>query len=72
MENKAVERIRQMSTPKVTIESCVDTPEGIKADIKYEYLLCAEKGAGPTLFAKVFTVLANKEGAIYFAPGLFH
>lgn len=72
MKNEAVKRIKSMVTPKITLDACHDTPGGIKAEIRYTYSLCAEKGVEPTHFAKVFTVLADKKGAVYFYPGLFH
>ena len=71
MTNEAVERIKRMVTPEVTILSCQDTPDGIKADVKYSYSLCSKEGVQPTNFIKVFTVLADKSGYVYRYPGLF-
>ena len=71
MKNEAVERIKRMVTPKITIESCQDTPDGIKADIRHEYSFPESKHGEPIRWGKVFTVLADKEGNVYSAPGIF-
>ncbi|MBA7668246.1 hypothetical protein ES703_76355 [subsurface metagenome] len=71
MKAEAVGRIRSMVTPKVTIEACVDTPDGIKADIRYEYQYPDRAFGTPITWAKTFTVLADKEGNVYSALGLF-
>jgi len=71
MKAEAVERIRSMVTPKVTIEACVDTLDGIKADIRHEYRFPERKDGEPIIWGNVFTILADKEGNVYSAPGLF-
>ena len=71
MKEEAVKRIKSMVTPKVTIENCFDTPNGIKADIRYEYFFPEREGREPIRWAKVFTALADTEGNVYSAPGIF-
>ncbi len=71
MEKVAVERIKRMVTPKITIENCQDTADGIKADIRHEYIFPEREHGEPIRWGKVFTVLADKEGNVYSAPGIF-
>jgi len=71
MKDYAVKRIKEMVTPKVTIKNCFDTPDGIKADIVHEYSFPENPGGQPIRWAKAFTVLADKEGNVYSAPGIF-
>jgi len=71
MEKAAVERIKRMVTPKITIENCHATPDGIKADIRHEYSFPEREHGEPIRWAKVFTVLADKDGNVYSAPGIF-
>lgn len=68
MKPKAVERIKRMMTPKVTIDNCHDTLDGIKADIRHEYNF-PERPGEPIRWGRVFTILADKEGNVYSAPG---
>ena len=71
MENEAVERIKRMVTPQITIESCQRYSYGIKADIRHEYSFPESRDGEPIRWGKVFTVLADKEGNVYSAPGIF-
>lgn len=70
MKKEAMEKIKTMVTPTVIIESCYDTPTGIKADIRHEYHFPEREHEEPIRWAKVFTALADKEGNVYSAPGL--
>lgn len=72
MKHEAVERIKRMMTPKVIIESCQDTPDGkIRADIRHEYIFPepTREHEEPIKWGKVFTILADKDGNVYSAPG---
>ena len=71
MKAAAVEKLKAMVTPKVTLENCHDIPDGIKADIRYEYQYPERAFGTPITWAKTFTVLADKEGNVYSAVGLF-
>jgi len=70
MESKAVEKLKSMVTPKITIDACEDIGSGIKAEIRYSYQLKMKGQKTMMNCGKVFTVLAEKDGTVHYAPGM--
>ena len=72
MKNEAPLRIRQMLTPKVTMESCFDSEDGgIVAEVRHEYSYPERPGENPIRWAKTITVRADDDGNVYSTQGLF-
>lgn len=74
MKQEATERIMSTLTPKVTMQSCYDTPDGIIAEVRHDYFYPAGKDGSKipwAKLAKLVMVEADKEGNVYSTRGLF-
>jgi len=72
MKEGALERIRKILTPKVTIEYAHDTEKGIVAQVKHLYCYPeSEIQKPPICWGRVIEVEADKEGNVYSTKGLF-
>lgn len=70
MNNEAVVKLKRMVTPEVSVESCSDAPYGIHAQVKHTYHFPHPAAGEQTItWSKTFTVLADKDGNVFSAPG---
>lgn len=74
MEKEAVARIKRMMTPEVTLESCADAAYGIHAVVKhtYQFPYTPDPDQPRVVWSKTFTVLADKVGNVFSAPGVLN
>lgn len=71
MKNEAVEKIKSILAPKVTIQAAYDVPGGIVAEVKHEYYIQPKDKVLPIPLAKLIRVHADKDGNVFKTEGLF-
>jgi len=70
MKGETVRKIREAITPRVTIESAHDVPDGIVFELRQEYDLGKTPPSLPRKMAKTINIKADKNGNILSCEGL--
>ena len=71
MKSEAVQRIKSMLTPKVTIQSVYEAQDEIVAEVRHNYFFPERESSPPIPWAKVIRVKADKDGNVFSTEGLF-
>ena len=71
MKSEAVQRMKSMLTPKVTIQSAYEVQDEIVAEVRHDYYFPERKSLPAIPWAKVIRVKADKDGNVFSTGGLF-
>ena len=71
MKSEAVQRIKSMLTPKVTVQSVYEASDEIVATVRHEYRFPERESLPAIPWAKVIKVKADKDGNVFSTEGLF-
>jgi len=65
MREEAIEKLKQMVTPDVTLDRVSEADDRILARVVYHYRFPQYKGGEPITWQKLFSVEADEDGVVF-------